>query len=106
MFRGKLNAYRSISLLALLAGFLLMYGAILLKGLPLLAGGLMVAGFLFVIGSGLSYFLIGALSMRAVRVVCPTCGRETKMLGMHDRCLYCGQRLTLDPCFREEEKKE
>lgn len=97
MFRGKLNTIRTSSMLAMFLGFIFMYAGLLLKSLPLLMVILMLIGFLLVMASGLLYFGIGYLSMRAVRIECPTCGKETKILGKIDRCMHCGQRLTLDP---------
>ncbi|MBE3595989.1 MAG: hypothetical protein IMW86_02985 [Hydrogenibacillus sp.] len=102
MFRGKLNAVRTLSLLSMIAGFTFMYAAIAAKRWPWAMTALMILGFVLVLASGGAYFVIGALSMRAVRVVCPTCDKETKMLGTDDRCMHCGQRLTLDPAHAAE----
>lgn len=97
MLRGKLNTIRTASMVAMFLGFIFMYAGLLLKSIPLLMVFLMLIGFLLVMTSGLAYFGIGYLSMRAVRIECPTCGKETKMLGKLDRCMHCGQKLTLDP---------
>ncbi|MBE3594091.1 MAG: hypothetical protein IMX04_03470 [Candidatus Carbobacillus altaicus] len=97
MFKGKLNTIRTGSMLAMFLGFIFMYAGLLSKSIPFLMALLMLIGFLLVMLSGLAYFGIGYLSMRAVRIECPSCSRETKMLGKLDRCMHCGQKLTLDP---------
>lgn len=43
------------------------------------------------------YFWAGMLSTSAVILACPECGRQTKLLGTTDRCMFCKTILTLDP---------
>jgi len=50
------------------------------------------------------------LSTSAVMLICPECGRQTKMLGQTDRCMFCRTMLTQDPekatAFPEEEEDD
>ncbi|MBE3555054.1 MAG: hypothetical protein IMW85_08740 [Thermicanus sp.] len=105
MFSGKLNKLRTYSMIALIAGVGIMYLAILVKQIPILMALLMLVGFLVVILSASSYFWIGLLSSRAVLVQCPTCGKTTKMLGKNDECMFCKQKLTLDPAFQNRDQE-
>ncbi|BBP88008.1 hypothetical protein BsIDN1_16260 [Bacillus safensis] len=50
--------------------------------------------------------LIGMLSTKAVRVVCPGCEKETKVLGRVDMCMHCREPLTLDPALEGKEFDE
>lgn len=97
MFSGKLNKLRTYAMILTVAGILIMYLAILARNMPILMSILMVLGFLVVIVGGSGYFWIGMLSARAVLIKCPTCGKNTKMLGKNDECMFCKQKLTLDP---------
>jgi len=63
----------------------------------------MILGVLAIGLSTVIYFWIGMLSTRAVPVECPSCGKQTKMLGRVDACMFCKEPLTLD---RELEGKE
>jgi predicted amidophosphoribosyltransferase len=46
------------------------------------------------------------LSTKAVQVVCPNCGKHTKVLGRVDMCMYCREPLTLDPTLEGHEFDE
>jgi len=41
-----------------------------------------------------------------VQVVCPNCGKHTKVLGRVDMCMYCREPLTLDPTLEGKEFDE
>lgn len=56
----------------------------------------MLLGLLCIVASTGVYFWIGMLSTKAVQVTCPTCRKQTKMLGRVDMCMYCNEPLTLD----------
>ncbi|WP_442603257.1 DUF2614 family zinc ribbon-containing protein [Paenibacillus sp. KN14-4R] len=43
------------------------------------------------------YFWAGMLSTSATVIECPECGKQTKLLGKTDRCMFCKTILTLDP---------
>lgn len=97
MFKGKLNKLRTYSMGIMLVGFAIMYIGIVLKDYPIIMSIIMVLGLILVVISASSYFWIGMLSSRAVLIKCPTCEKTTKMLGKNDECMFCGQKLTLDP---------
>lgn len=97
MFKGKLNKLRTYSMAIMIIGFVIMYIGIVLKNYPIIMSIVMVLGLFVVVISASSYFWIGMLSSRAVLIKCPTCEKTTKMLGKNDDCMFCGQKLTLDP---------
>lgn len=96
MFKGKLNRFRTYAMLLMFVGMIIMYISITMSN-PIVMSILMVLGFLIVIASAVGYFLIGMLTTRAVMIECPTCHKATKMLGKNDECMFCKQKLTLDP---------
>lgn len=61
-------------------------------------------GMLFILASVGIYFWIGLLSTQAPVVVCPECGKETKVLGKKDQCMHCKAILSLDPKDKPEAK--
>jgi predicted amidophosphoribosyltransferase len=46
------------------------------------------------------------LSTKAVRVICPGCEKETKVLGRVDMCMHCREPLTLDKGLEGKEFDE
>jgi hypothetical protein len=60
---------------------------------------------IFILASVGIYFWIGVLSTQAVRVHCPVCGKQTKILGKKDECMYCKAILSLDPNDSPEQAK-
>lgn len=94
--KSKINKIRTFALLLVFIGFIIMYIGLLFKNHPLIMTIFMMLGLLSCIASAIIYFLIGMLSVKAVKVICPTCNRETKMLGRVDICMYCNEALTLD----------
>jgi hypothetical protein len=64
----------------------------------------MVIGMLGMLVSVGVYFWAGILSTSAVMLQCPECGKQTKMLGKTDRCMYCKTILTLDPKLADEQQ--
>ena len=66
----------------------------------------MILGLLAIIASTVVYAWIGTLSTRAVQIVCPNCGKATKMLGRVDMCGHCREPLTLDPSLEGKEFDE
>ncbi|EPY11507.1 DUF2614 family zinc ribbon-containing protein [Paenibacillus alvei] len=103
LFRtSKINEFRLWGLVLTLAGMgmmvlgtsgILMWG---IQGRPF-AGVFMVLGMILLLGSVAIYFWAGMLSTSAVILECPECGRQTKILGRTDRCMFCRTILTLDP---------
>lgn len=102
-YKNKINRIRSFALGLIFFGFIIMYGAIFFRENPILVTVFMTLGLLSIIGSTVVYGWIGLLSTRAVQVVCPNCGKHTKVLGRVDMCMYCKEPLTLDPTLEGEE---
>lgn len=96
-YNSKINKIRSFALSLIFIGFVIMYGAIFFKNSPVLVLIFMTLGLICIIGSTAVYGWIGLLSTKAVPVICPECGKWTKVLGRVDICMYCNEPLTLDP---------
>lgn len=102
-YSSKINKMRTFALALVFIGIIIMYGGIFFQSSPLLMTVFMVLGFLCIIISTIVYFWVGMISTKTIQVVCPSCGRSTKMLGRVDACMYCNEPLTLD---KELEGKE
>ena len=102
-YNSKINKIRSFALSLIFIGFVIMYGAIFFKNNQILVLIFMTIGLLCIIGSTAVYGWIGLLSTKAVQVVCPECGKWTKVLGRVDICMYCNEPLTLDPSLEGKE---
>lgn len=100
---SKINKIRTFALSFIFIGFFVMYGGIFFQRSPIMMTILMILGFLFIIFSVVVYFWIGMLSTKTVQVVCPNCGKYTKILGRVDMCMYCKEPLTLDPTLEGKE---
>lgn len=96
VYKSKINRIRTFALSLIFIGFIVMYIGILVKKIPWLMVTFFILGVLFIIFSTIVYFWIGMLSTRAVPIVCPSCEKPTKMLGVVDACMHCKQPLTLD----------
>lgn len=96
VYKSKINRIRTFALSLIFIGFIVMYIGILVKKIPWLMVTFFILGVLFIIFSTIVYFWIGILSTRAVPIVCPSCEKPTKMLGVVDACMHCRQPLTLD----------
>lgn len=94
---SKVNKFRTFAMMLIFFGFIIMYVALLFKHHPIVMGLLMLLGFLSVILSSGVYLWVGMLSTKAVKIICPNCGRPTKILGRVDICMSCSEPLTLDP---------
>lgn len=95
-YSSKINKIRTFALSLIFIGFLVMYGGIYFRNHPVVMTVLMLFGFLFIIASTIVYFWIGMLSTKTIQVVCPNCGKPTKILGLVDMCMHCREPLTLD----------
>ena len=95
VYSSKINKIRSFALSLIFIGFIVMYGGIFFRNITWLSITFFVLGLLFIIFSTIVYFWIGMLSTRAVPIVCPSCEKPTKMLGVVDACMHCKQPLTL-----------
>jgi hypothetical protein len=94
LLSGKLNKIRTFALLLIFMGVGVMYIGFIWPNLMAL---FFVLGMLFVCASVGIYFWVGMLSTQSVRVICPVCGKETKILGKKDQCMHCKEILSLDP---------
>ncbi|ALC92102.1 hypothetical protein AM500_21735 [Bacillus sp. FJAT-18017] len=102
-YSSKINKIRTFALSLIFIGFVVMYFGIFFRNHPLVMTIFMLLGFFCIIASTVVYFWIGMLSTKTVQVVCPNCGKHTKILGRVDMCMYCREPLTLD---RDLEGKE
>ncbi|WP_404331063.1 YgzB family protein [Mesobacillus maritimus] len=103
---SKINKIRTFALSLIFVGFIVMYGGIFFRNHPIVMTIFMLLGLLFIIASTIVYFWIGMLSTKTVQVVCPECGKTTKVLGRVDICMYCNEPLTLDPSLDGKEFNE
>lgn len=105
-YKNKINRIRSFALGLIFFGFIIMYGAIFFKDNGILVTIFVTLGLLSILASTAVYGWIGLLSTKAVPVVCPNCGKYTKVLGRVDMCMYCKEPLTLDPNLEGQEFDE
>ncbi|MGB8462419.1 MAG: DUF2614 family zinc ribbon-containing protein, partial [Priestia megaterium] len=94
-YSNKINKIRTFALSLIFVGFIVMYGGIFFRSSVWLMTIFMLLGLLCIVASTGVYFWIGMLSTKAVQVTCPTCQKQTKMLGRVDMCMYCNEPLTL-----------
>lgn len=106
LFSGKLNKFRNLALGLVFLGFIIMYvGYMAFSGWfgsffeqkIMIFGTMLIIGFFFLIGSSFMYMWVGMLSTKAVQVQCPKCGKVTKIVGLRDECMFCKQKLSIDP---------
>ncbi|MED4403480.1 YgzB family protein [Metabacillus fastidiosus] len=105
-YSSKINKIRTFALSLIFIGFLIMYVGIFFRTNIWLMTIFMILGLLSIIASTVVYFWIGMLSTKAIQVICPSCGKPTKMLGRVDMCMYCRESLTLDPELEGKEFDE
>ncbi|NHM33290.1 YgzB family protein [Bacillus sp. C11] len=105
-YSNKINKIRTFALSLIFIGFIVMYGGIFFRTSPAIMTTFMILGLLFIIASTVVYFWIGMLSTKTIQVVCPSCGKPTKMLGRVDMCMHCNEPLTLDPQLAGKEFDE
>lgn len=106
MYSSKINKIRSIALILIFAGIILMYIGLLFKNREWVMVIFFILGILAIFVSLIVYLWIGTLSLRAVPIICPSCEKPTKMLGRVDACMHCKQPLTLDKDLEGEEFDE
>ncbi|CAM4478422.1 YgzB family protein [Paenibacillus tarimensis] len=100
---AKINEFRLWGLVFTLLGMGLMIagtaGIVFWGGQAgkIFAAVFMVIGMIAMLISVGIYFWAGMLSTSAIMLQCPECGKQTKMLGKTDRCMFCRTMLTLDP---------
>lgn len=105
-YKNKINRIRSFALSLIFIGVVIMYLGIFFRKNEIIMLIFMVLGLLAILGSTVVYAWIGTLSTRAVQIVCPNCGKATKMLGRVDMCGHCREPLTLDPSLEGKEFDE
>ncbi|AOZ87910.1 hypothetical protein BK049_03875 [Bacillus xiamenensis] len=105
-YSSKINKIRTFALSLVFVGFLIMYIGVFFKESIWLSTFFMLLGVLSIGLSTAVYFWIGMLSTKAVRVVCPGCEKETKVLGRVDMCMHCREPLTLDRALEGKEFDE
>ncbi|UTR09092.1 YgzB family protein [Evansella sp. LMS18] len=105
-YSNKINKIRTFALVLIFAGIAIMYIGLFFQQSPFLVTAFMLLGFLAIIASTVIYFWIGMLSSKTVQVQCPNCGKQTKMLGRVDACMYCDEPLTLDKSLEGKEFDE
>lgn len=94
---SKINKIRTFALSLIFIGFFVMYFGIFFRNVPIVMTIFMLLGLFCIVASTIVYFWIGMLSTKAIQVVCPNCGKHSKILGRVDMCMYCKEPLTLDP---------
>ncbi|RLQ92353.1 YgzB family protein [Falsibacillus albus] len=105
-YSNKINKIRTFALSLIFIGFIIMYIGIFFRTHPIVMTIFMILGLLAIIASTVVYFWIGMLSTKAVQVVCPNCGKPTKILGRVDMCMHCREPLTLDASLEGKEFDE
>ena len=94
MLSGKINKIRTFALALIFVSFLIMYLGFIWPNLMFL---FFMLGLLSTLAGVAIYFWIGILSTHSVKVICPECEKETKILGKRDQCMYCKAILSMDP---------
>lgn len=108
---SKISTMRTWGLLLVLLGLglcVLGTSGIILFGQTgkIIAAVFMVIGIISCFVSMGVYFWIGMLSTNAPVIECPECGKNTKMLGETDRCMYCHTVLTWNPALANSSASE
>lgn len=109
---SKVNEFRLWGLILTMSGLLLMItgtvGIVFKWGTfgQIIAAIFMILGLTSVMVSMGIYFWAGMLSTSAVVIQCPECGKNTKILGKTDRCMFCKTILSLDPAHAPVETAE
>ncbi|MGA8943563.1 MAG: DUF2614 family zinc ribbon-containing protein [Thermoactinomyces sp.] len=94
LFSGKLNKIRAFAMMLIFFGIGVMYIGFLVKKLIAL---FFIIGLLLILASVGIYFWTGVVSAHSVLIQCPSCKKQTKMLGKKDECMHCKAILSLDP---------
>ncbi|MDF2947320.1 MAG: hypothetical protein K0S51_1999 [Bacillales bacterium] len=102
-FKKRINKLRNLSLLSIVIGFLLIYLGIFFTSSMLILSFLTGIGFLLIIGSTISFFILGIYEGKALTVKCPHCRKPTKMYKKIDYCMHCNEHITTVPEYHGKE---
>lgn len=105
-YKNKINRIRTFALSLIFIGFIIMYLGIFFRSNEIVMIIFMVIGLLAILFSTVVYAWIGSLSTKAAQIICPNCGKQTKMLGRVDMCGHCREPLTLDQSLEGKEFDE
>lgn len=109
---AKINEFRTWGLLLTMCGLgamILGTGGIVVFGNQIgkiIAYIFLIIGTIAIIGSLFVYFWAGMMSTSTLQIVCPECGKHTKMIGKTDRCMFCHTILTFDEQYAKSEQAE
>jgi hypothetical protein len=92
---SRVNRVRNFAITFIISGFLIMYAGIFLRHHPIIMTICIIFGAILIAISTLIYSLIGMLAIKSIPVICPSCGKKTKMLGKVDLCTHCNEPLTI-----------
>lgn len=95
-YKNKINRIRTFALSLIFVGVIIMYMGIFFRKNEIVMIIFMIVGVLAVLLSTVVYAWIGMLSTKAAEVICPNCGKQTKILGRVDMCGHCREPLTID----------
>lgn len=105
-YKNKINRIRTFALSLVFIGVVIMYVGIFFRSNEIVMLIFMLLGVVAIIASTVIYAWIGSLSTRAAQIICPNCGKQTKMLGRVDMCGHCREPLTMDPSLEGKEFDE
>jgi hypothetical protein len=105
-YTSKINKIRTFALSLVFIGIIIMYAGLYFSTNFILMSIIMFIGFFAVLASAGVYLWIGMISTQAVQVVCPNCGKVTKILGRVDACMSCNEPLTMDKNLEGKEFDE
>ncbi|MBA4601119.1 hypothetical protein H2C83_02015 [Thermoactinomyces sp. AMNI-1] len=94
LFSGKLNKIRAFAMFFIFAGMGVMYLVFLFKNLIIL---FFSTGLILILTSVGIYFWAGIVSTHSISIQCPSCKKQTKILGKRDECMHCKAILSLEP---------
>ncbi len=94
LFSGKLNKIRAFAMILIFIGIGVMYIGLLIEKLIAL---FFIIGLILILASVGIYFRVGIASAHSATIQCPSCKKQTKILGMKDECMHCKAILSLDP---------
>lgn len=94
LFSGKLNKIRAFAMILIFIGIGVMYIGFLINNLIVL---FFTVGLILILASVGIYFWTGIISAYSANIKCPSCKKQTKILGKKDECMHCKAILSLDP---------